>query len=93
MPPENLGGMAQRLEALAFEYDGDFERLTKRIESLKALKYDEFLSDVQSFLSKENFQRLAILVKGEAAGEKPLQYQEITSKELEALGTFTSSKD
>lgn len=93
MPPENLAGMAQRLEALAFEYDGEFDRIAKRIESLKVLKYDEFLSDVQSFLSKENFQRLAILVKGEAKGEKPLQYQEITQKELEALGTFTSSKD
>ncbi len=93
MPPENLAGMAQRLEALAFEYDADFKRIPKRIESLKALSYEDFLTDVNSFLSKENFKRLAILVKGESNGEKPFQYQEISQGELETLGTFTSSKE
>lgn len=90
MPPENLSVMAQRLDALAFEYDGDFERIAKRIESLKSLTYEDFLKDVHGFLSKENLQRLAILVKGESS-ERPFQYQEITPKELEALGTFTSA--
>ncbi len=91
MPPENLSVMAQRLDALAFEYDGDFERISKMIDSLKNLSYEDFLKDVHHFLSKENFQRLAILVKGKSTGEKPFQYQEITPKELEQLGTFSSS--
>ena len=90
-PPENLSSMAERLEALAFEYDGDFKRISKRIDALKALRYEDFIKDVQDFLSKENFQRLAVLVKGEASGSKPLHYREITPKELETIGTFTSS--
>lgn len=90
MPPENLFYMAQRLEALAFDYDGDFQRIAKRIEGIKALDYSEFVKDVHLFLSKENSQRLAILVKGENSTAKPFQYQEITAEQLENLGTFTS---
>jgi insulysin len=90
MPPENLFFMAQRLESLAFDYDGDFERMTKRIEAVKSLEYAEFIKDVNLFLAKENSQRLAILVKGENPAGKPFQYQEITAEQLESLGTFTS---
>jgi insulysin len=90
MPPENLSSMASRLTALAFEYNGDFERVIKRVNSLKELSYESFLQDVNGFLTRENFQRLAVLVKGEPTG-KPFLYQEITQKELEQLGTFTSS--
>jgi secreted Zn-dependent insulinase-like peptidase len=90
MPPENLFLMAQRLESLAFDYEGDFQRITKRIEAMKTLAYSEFIKDVQLFLSKENSQRLAILMKGESSTGKPFQYQEITAEQLENLGTFTS---
>ena len=92
MPPENLFNMAQRLDLLAFEYDADFERIQKRINSLESLSYKTFLQDVQQFFSKENSKRLAVLIKGEASGEKPFQYEEITSKELEALGSFSSAE-
>ncbi len=90
MPPENLFFMAQRLESLAFDYEGDFSRIAKRIEALKTLEYADFVKDVHQFLSKENNQRLAILMKGENPSAKPFQYQEITPEQLESLGTFTS---
>ena len=54
MPPENLLGKAILLDTLAFQYEGDFERIAKRIQAIKDLSYEEFLQNSKDFLSKSN---------------------------------------
>jgi insulysin len=91
-PPENILAMTQRLDLLAFEYGGDFTRIEKRIASLKALTYEDFVQDTVEFLSRDNLKRLAVLIKGKATTQQPFYYQMISPKELEQLGTFTSGE-
>jgi insulysin len=67
--PQNLVETGQLLKTLAFKYDGDFEWMAKRIQSLKELTYEEFVDIAREFLGKQNKRRLAILVRGKSNHE------------------------
>jgi insulysin len=89
-PPENLHARGQLLNKLAFEYNGDFSFLDKRIASLKALSYETILQSANDFFSRNNTKRLAILLQGVLKPENTFRY-ELTSREtLKEQGAFVS---
>ena len=90
IPPEDIYGMTSTLATLAFQYDGDFTRKEKQIEAFQKLTYEEFLLDAKAFIAKTNARRLAILVEGEQAPQKPLQYAEIAKEDIVKIGTTSS---
>ncbi|MFA6118520.1 MAG: insulinase family protein [Parachlamydiales bacterium] len=85
-PYNNLEEMSSVLNKLAFEYEGDFLWLEKRIEALKALSYEDFISFVQETISKENKKRLAILQEGKI--EKEFKYKEIKDLDYKKIGYY-----
>jgi len=90
LPPDNLAGMAVRLNALAFKYDGDFYYIEKKIDSLADLDYETFKKDSIAFLSRGNSKRIAIMVEGEPAQGKSFRYQNITADELKNRGAYVT---
>jgi insulysin len=90
MPPENMQGMATRLSTLAFDYEGDFDWLNKRIKSIEAVTYEQFIEGAKMFLSRANARRLAILVEGVLAKENDFHYERISKEDVHALGTFVT---
>jgi insulysin len=78
-PVENLSKMGSFLHTLAFDYDGDFHWLDKRIEALSALTYDEFVTSAHTFLGKGNTRRLGICVQGILPQPGHLAYRLINS--------------
>lgn len=90
MPPENLQLMGLRLNLLAFDYDGDFKWIDKRIAALESLSYQDFLSSASAFLSRENSRRLAILMEGVLAEENDFHYEGVSKEEVCDLGTYVS---
>lgn len=92
MPPENLSRMATRLSQLAFDFDGDFQLIEKRIASLEALTYEETREAAKEYLSRKNTRRIAILTEGITPKEKDFRYQEISKKDLLQQGTFVAWK-
>jgi insulysin len=89
MPPENMPGMANQLNELAFEYH-DFEWLDKRVQSLKELSYERFCEVAHQLLSRNNPRRLAILMEGVINPENDFHYELISKDDVSNLGTFTS---
>ena len=67
------------MEELTFVYDGDFERLTKKIQGLKELTYEECLTAAKQWFGKGNKRRLAILVKGTLPPENQFSYTPLKS--------------
>lgn len=92
MPPENLPTMAQRLNNLAFEYQGDFYWIEKCIESAKTLSYGQFCERAQQFLSRKNTKRLAILVEGVLPQHNDFRYELVNKEDICGLGTYVSWK-
>lgn len=92
MPPENLPAMAQRLNTLAFEYQGDFYWLEKCIESAKTLTYEQFCERAGQFLSRKNTKRLAILVDGVLPESNDFRYELVNKEDICGLGTYVSWK-
>ncbi|NDD57658.1 MAG: hypothetical protein EBZ47_00175 [Chlamydiae bacterium] len=90
MPPENMSGMAARLNSLAFDYDGDFQFLEKRIESVQKVTYDQLKKDAISFLSRKNSRRLAILMEGVLSAENDFRYEPVAKEEICSMGTYVS---
>ncbi len=91
MPPENMAGMTQKLNKLAFDYR-DFDWINKRIESTKAITYEQFCSTALTFLSRENARRLAVLVEGVLAPENDFRYEKISKDDVRNLGSFVTVK-
>ncbi len=89
MPPENMPGMAQQLNELAFEYH-DFKWIEKRIEHLKGLTYEKFCEVAHQLLSRNNPRRLAVLMEGTINPENDFHYELISKEDVRNLGTFTS---
>lgn len=82
-PAETMSKMGSLLHAIAFQYDGDFSWLDKRIKGLEELSYEEFVSLSKEFLGKENKRRLAICVSGDTPNQEAVAYQKIKNpKEL-----------
>ncbi len=89
MPPENMPGMANQLNELAFEYH-DFKWIDKRIEYLKELSYERFCEIGHQLLSRNNPRRLAVLMEGIINPENDFHYELISKDDVRNLGTFTS---
>lgn len=81
-PVENLNKMGLLLHSLAFQYDGDFDWLEKRIQACEELSYDEFVQYAQDFLGKQNQRRLAIGINGMIPKSKQVSYRLIPSADL-----------
>ena len=93
-PPKNMGEMSNLLNLLAFEYNGDFTWLEKRIGGLKELTYKEFLEFSKNYLGKENPKRVAILFEGKKLNPAPLLYkEELLTKKIKKSLDYFSSKD
>ncbi|MCX6990199.1 MAG: insulinase family protein [Chlamydiae bacterium] len=92
MPPENMSGMASKLNTLAFDYEGDFTFVEKRIEAIQKLSYDQLKKDANYFLSRKNQRRLAILMEGVLAPDNDFHYEPIAKEELCNMGTYVSYK-
>jgi len=87
-PYKNLNEMTQILSNIAFKYNGDFLWYGKRIEALKDLTYDEFISFSKSSLSKDNKKRLAVLFEGQI--EKDFKYKKLDELDYTKIGFYQS---
>ncbi len=87
----NLSSKTQLWDRLAFERDGDFDFVEKRISALAALSYDEFVNQSNLFLGRENRKRLAVLFQGKLA--TPFTYQPIGLLKLEEIATYAPRTD
>jgi len=92
MPPENLVSMGARLFLLAFEHEGDFDLINKRIATLEKLTYEETRKEAEETLSRRNSRRIAILCEGLTPKEKDFRYELISKEELIHQGTFVAWK-
>jgi len=82
-PLNNLTETSIRLQKLAYEYEGDFDWINKRIISFKDLSYSEFLSYATKWLSFQNPKRLAIAINGKITNEKDVIYKNITASQMQ----------
>jgi len=73
--PKNLVEMGKLLFQLAFDFDGDFDWMDRRIKGMKDLTYEEFIAMVREVLHKQNRRRLAILMCGHTSEDYVLRYQ------------------
>lgn len=74
-PQFNFPMMANLFHTLAFEYEGDFAWLKKRVEALEELSYEDFLEKVQNTMRLNRQERLAVLIKGTFKDEAPFSYE------------------
>ncbi|MBI2742575.1 MAG: insulinase family protein [Chlamydiales bacterium] len=91
MPPENLYMMGQRLNKFAFEYDGDFSWIDKRIGAVSTLTYEKLNFFAKEFLSRNNLRRLAVLMEGVLNRENDFHYEQISKEDICDLGVYISS--
>ena len=56
--PQNLAETGPLLKQLAFNYDGDFNWMSKRLEGFQDLTYEEFLELADQILGKQNRKRV-----------------------------------
>lgn len=92
MPPETLPGKASMLYNFAYEYDGDFDWLEKRIEAVKKLTYSDFISTSKAFLSRSNLKRLAVLMEGVLPEQNHFRYEVIQQDDIRDIGPYISYK-
>jgi insulysin len=92
MPPENLQGMALRLNTLAFRYDGDFQWIDKRIEGVKNMSYDNLVKTAHEFLSRNNLKRIAVLMEGVLPADNVFRYEAVSQEDVVGIGKFVSSR-
>lgn len=82
----NLESKARLWNLLAFEKDEDFNFVEKRIESLSALSYEEFLKQANTFFSRSNKRRLAVLYQGKL--QAPFAYTQIGLPQIEEIANY-----
>lgn len=92
-PPENLELSGLRLFTLAFEHDGDFELIDKRIGALKDLTYEETRALADEWLSRKNTRRLAILLEGVVPKDRDFRYENVTKEGLVRDGVYMTKRD
>ncbi|HEY4832145.1 MAG TPA: insulinase family protein, partial [Waddliaceae bacterium] len=80
-PAKNLAKMGGLLHTIAFQYDGDFEWIEKRIQAFQELTYEEFIGYAQEFLGKDNLRRLAVCVNAELPQKGHFSYRHVTTPE------------
>ncbi len=89
-PQNNMETMGELLQKLAFKYEGDFDWINKRIESLKSLTYEEFLSFTHAFMGKGNKRRVGVLVKGNMPEDKAFNYTRVSDpNQVKKVSTFS----
>lgn len=92
-PQKDVTQMGQMLNKLAFEYEGDFDWIAKRIKGFKDLTYSEFLNESHLLLGRENKQRIAVLMKGMIPPEKVFNYQPLKNLSiLRRLAQYTAGE-
>lgn len=77
-PPKNISAMGMLLYKLGFDYEGDFDWMTKRIQGMRDLSYREFLQMTDEVLGRSNHRRLGILLKG-APSDQEFSYKEVST--------------
>lgn len=82
----NLKDKSALWDRLAFERDGDFDFVEKRINTLSALTYGDFLTQAPPFLARNNRKRLAILFEGKL--NTPFIYQPIEVPQMSEIATY-----
>lgn len=88
-PPKNVNEMGDLLKEITLKHDGDFELVTKKIQALKELTYEECIEVAKTWLGKTNKRRLAILIKGTLPNENEFAYQPIKSvTEMKKLSSY-----
>ena len=92
MPPENLPKKTLQLHTFAFEYQGDFDWISKRIAAAQTLTYDAFCKTVNTFLSRTNHRRLAVLMEGQLPQQNLFRYEPITPEEVQTIGSYITTK-
>jgi insulysin len=91
--PQSIEKMGDLLKTLAFKYDADFSWLSKRIDALNALTYDEFLKEAREFLGRNNKRRLAIMVKGIIPEDNVFDYQRIDNiQQIRRMSTYVGNE-
>lgn len=92
-PQTNISDMGLLLSTLAFDYDGDFNRIEKRIQGLQELSYEDFVDFVREFLGRSNKRRLSLQVFGVLPKENELHYTVVPScQRIRSLGEFLSAE-
>ncbi len=92
MPPETLPGKASMLYNFAYEYEGDFDWLEKRVEAVKKLTYSDFIATAKTFLSRSNLKRLAVLMEGVLPEQNQFRYEVIQQDDIRDVGPYISYK-
>lgn len=82
----NLKDKTALWDRLAFVQNGEFDFVENRIAALEELSYEEFIADAQSFLSRNNRKRLAILFEGKLPS--PFAYQPLELSQLKEIATY-----
>lgn len=91
--PKNIFDMEDLLSVLAFEYDGDFERIEKRLKSFEELTFEEFKEAVQQTHGKGNRQRIAVLISGEMPKET-LNYSQVRNvSQIRKISSYVDKEE
>lgn len=81
-PPKSVEEMGRLLQKLAFDYEGDFAWITKRIQGFNELTYPEFITITNNFMGRQNKRRIAILLNGRIPKDKEFDYTPIKNVNL-----------
>lgn len=93
-PPKDISEMTELLQNLAFERNGDFDWVSKRINGLKELTYEEFLKKAHESLGKINKKRVGLLIQGQIPKEYNFNYAPLKNlNSLRCLSTYSSEED
>lgn len=82
----NLESKSRLWDLLAFERDENFEFIEKRIDALGDLSYEEFIQHANTFLSRSNKRRLAVLYQGKL--HSPFAYTQIGLPQIEEVASY-----
>lgn len=78
-PPKDISETGVLLQHLAFERDGDFEWIEKRINGFKQLTYAEFLKQANELIGRTNKRRVAIMFNGIIPEDRIFNYAPLKS--------------
>ncbi len=93
-PPKNLSEMGAHLHTLAFEQEGDFDWMQKRIQSVSDLTFEEFLQHATESYGKSNRQRLAVLMNGDIDTSDYLSYSRLrSSRHLKKMSEYLTKEE
>ena len=87
----NIRDKSALWDLLAFQYNADFFFIEKRIQGIKKLSYDSFVSLSKEFLSRSNHKRLAILMEGKLP--HPFIYETTTPLQLSEIATYAPREE